>query len=211
MSDIQDDECRTPVISLDEPVTREQYDSCIKAMFSFVNGTLRDRFDWCSDRIRYFEAVIPYSHATQSGYDLIIDSAPDGSDFSALLREARGKILWYANATTISMETASEIFAACGLPPYVQKKEASIRVSVELHTFNISIAAGDYDTARRWVIDNFQDFMARMLDGKPAQDGDKYVPGSVVMSAGNRPYVHIFTNGSQRPVDEADTVRPSYV
>lgn len=198
-------------LDLSQPVTMEQYNAAIAAMFEFLNGELKERFNWCSERHRYFTAIIPNSHTEDAGFDYqtVIDQVDPEADFAALLKEARGKILWYAMNGPINLATANEIFAACGLPEYVTKRDEGVRLSITMPAFNVSVRAGNNNDARAWARDHFMEFMGRMLDGKPAQNDDLYVPGSVTFSGVERPYAT--AHGATRPpIDETDMVRPSY-
>lgn len=197
------------VLNLEGPINRDQFEASVNAAHSYLEDILTDRYDWCSDRHRYFAVALPgyINDDWNSTGSLQIITVPEHDDYAPLLKDMRGKILWYAKAGTINLDDANEIFRASALPEYDKKNKGGFRLLVNLPPFNINVMAESVEEARDWARDNIRDFVARMMDGKPPTDDDKYVPGSVVIP--NR-YIEVTNNPERVTIDEADTVRPSY-
>jgi hypothetical protein len=200
-------------LDITNPVSRPDYILAVTGMHDVLENTLKHRNSWCDERFRYFTAVIP--DLDWDGYpqhpELNFDKLPEDADYAERLRDMRGKLLWYTKAEVITLDEVNEIFAAAKLPEYGTKKNAGTRVNVLLPRFEVSLATGDLEEARGSIVNNFAEFLTRMLDGGQAKDDDKYVPGSFVLS-------RELTWSSVAPVPvprhgdipTSDTVRPSY-
>lgn len=205
------DEATTGPIDLDQPVTRGRYMDTVKDLMAFLDGPVKVRNSWCTERYRYFMALIPGSSWDRDENDPVytIGEPDEDADYVALLRTIRGKLLWYANAGTISLGTVNDAFRACGLPEYGKPKETpGFRVYASLPRLYFNVAADSEEAARDWAYSNITDFITRMLDGKTPEEGDMYVPGSGVM---NGPANSVYMAMQEIPVIQvSDIIRPSY-
>lgn len=200
------------ILDLSGSITRDQFEDAVKDAHNHVENVIRPRRGWCTERYRYYACTIPgyvFDNWAETGQlDLSTVPHEDGLDYASMLRDMRGKILWYVNSGVITLDEANDIFRAAGLPEYHGKdRKDGIRLRVGLSAFNINVAADETRDARAWVRDNFRDFLTRMIDGKPPQDDDKYVPGSIVIPDH---YIEVTHAPERFMIDEADTVRPSY-
>jgi hypothetical protein len=191
-------------LNLNEPIDRETYERAVTHLIAFLENDLRRRMDWCEERFRYFSAVIPEFNQDAPGY-VDFRQVPEDADYAKLLGEMRGRLLWYTNAGTITLDTVQEIFRSCGMPEYERPADKSgTRLKVYLRPIEINVAGTERE-AIEWVNKHLNDFLIRVMDGKPPQDDDLYVPGSAV--ADLMPQAE--TTRWRPPVNEADILRPA--
>jgi hypothetical protein len=206
---INSDEAGSGPLDLSRPVSRDRYMNTITGLYQFFEGELKPRNSWCNERFRYFEELIPELVVDRSNRhytaELDFTSVPEDADYVARLRDTRGKLLWYASSTIISLSQTNEALQAAGMPGY-KAENSGTRMSLELDNIRITVAASTSNEARVWIQDHLTDFLTRMIDGKGPMDTDLYVPGSITF--GDPEYIH---TASLPSVDVKDTIRPGFI
>jgi hypothetical protein len=194
-------------LDLDKPVSREEYEDSIKRMIEFMEHDLKRRHDWCEDRWRYFNNLIPEFSAGAVN-DVNFHSVPADANYNERLNTTYRKLLWYARAGTISLNEANEIFVKGGLPEYGVDKKTGHRVRIGMPYLEVNIAdVESLDAARQYVRDHWLELVVQALDGKPVEDS-KYVPASAAFDTG---YGGPSAEGAQMArvvVREEDTTHP---
>lgn len=196
-------ETTVPAIDLDTTVTREQYISAVESLLPVLDQVSNDR-GWCSERHRYFRAVmheyVPdstrYEHA---GADF--SQVPEDTDYADRLRSMRARVLWYVRNDTISPEIGDRILTGLGLRLANQAQKPGERVRAHIDV-ELNVAPGD-STARNWAEFDLPALIVRVLDASP--DAGRYIPGSGVASCYSTDRL-----SSRASIPETDTERPSY-
>lgn len=203
------------VLKLDGEITRDQYKECIERMVEYLNGDLKTEMEWCSQRHRYFDAlIIEYESDGRDGA-LEVNLIPGEADFAQRLRDIRARLLWYAKNETITVWTANKILARSGLQEYNNNgKPVGRRISVSLPTITLNIG-GDEMSCLEWIEQNILSMILDGLDGKifEAKGDDKqnrYVPGSAAFENHPHRYVDAEEVTQEVSIPESETLRPSY-
>lgn len=196
-------------LDLSGDVTREQYFASVEGLTEYLRSLAYD-MSWCSERHRYFAAIIPeydsYAGETQINRSLV----PDDSDYAARLRDVRARVLWYVNAGTIELEYANRGFAAANMAPYVPEAKSGRRVQVFLPAFEFSVTDnGDTDAAIRvYVREHVTEMIVAALDNRTLE-GNRYVPGSAVFEQTG---IEVYVMRNDHNVIPSDMIlRPSYL
>lgn len=198
-------------VNLDGTVTRNEYMDSVTRLMNFWHRELRPRKSWCGERHRYFEAIIPeYVTPEDEEYDsgkADFDKVPENADYATLLRNIRARILWYAKSGTISLAMADEMFRASGMPVYtIPGKPVGTRLVAYFPRVFFN-ASGDKDAAMEWAKTNFAESIVQALDGKPMQENNPYVPGSVVFDGETD--IEFEPQVTPTTIRDEDVIRPS--
>jgi hypothetical protein len=198
-------------LNLDAPVTCEQY---IRAIESLLPELERISINegWCSQRHRYFAAVLPEYKTIEDKYGSVIDGtfsfdsvpAENDADFAARLRSVRGRVLWYVKDEVIRLGTANQMLTALGLPEY-EINTASIQFDVRLGALRLSVAGSNFYESAEWLRNELPSLLVRALNGQPQPNDNRYVPGSAMIDP-----VRGVQQSRGSTIPDADTERPDY-
>lgn len=205
----------TDTTGTDTTVTREQYIERINALLPVLDEITDDR-DWCSERHRYFSAVMPeYAYKSGAGgrdrAGADFTRVPDDTDYAARLNAMRRRILWYVKHETINVEMGDRVLTALSLPGVTSEQKPGERIRVHLD-LDITVApepvegrsASDNSYyARVWAEANMGRITVAALDA--SNDPAQYIPGSAVVA-----YVGAERVSNTVAIPEADVERPSY-
>jgi hypothetical protein len=183
-------------LDLDTTITRDQYMNAVTRLLIEAN-TVSSENGWCDERHRYFEAVVKEYDLGDADFSQV----PEDTDYAAQLRSMRARILWYAYAASISLDTANRFFAAMGLHEYNDHDKPGSRFHVEvIMELNVTGEGGRY-----YLQSHLASLITRALDGRLSEEDNRYVPGSAVIT---QRYVTSMLN--EPAIKATDIERPSY-
>lgn len=189
--------------SLSGEVGREAYQTAVSAMDAFLRQHAGEQ-GWCSERHRYFEAILPE-------YDRYADEpdfgrTPEDGDYATLLRDMRARVLWYVRAGQTTLDVANAAFQRAGLPQYPVKDGAGTRYTVYLGRMEVNVSAAGDDDPQGWLESSIRGLIRAALDGQPFPDS-RVVPGSAAFQGEIEVYRQRADRGET--VAESDTLRPA--
>lgn len=196
-------ETTVPAIDLDTTVTREQYISAVEGLLPVLDDISDDR-GWCTERHRYFRAVMfeymPVGVNERAGADF--SQVPEDTDYAARLRSMRARVLWYVRNDTISPEIGDRILTGLGLRLANQARKPGERIRAHIDV-ELNVGPGDDGSARSWATHGLPALIVRLLDASP--DAGRYIPASAVASCYSTDRL-----STRASIPETDTERPSY-